>query len=54
MLYTPRTYQQLEVQRKGAKVADYAWTVSPGEVERATDMLLVHQVGSVRIGEVVR
>lgn len=31
-----------------------AWGCSPREQRRAVEMLLVHQVGSVKVGEVVR
>ncbi|WEW59448.1 hypothetical protein PRK78_004922 [Emydomyces testavorans] len=30
------------------------WSIPPEELRRAAEMLLIHQVGSVRIGEVVR
>lgn len=54
MLITTRAFQELERQRKGAPVADFAWTVSPRDAELATKMLLVHQTGSLHIGEVAR
>ena len=54
MLITPRTYQQLEAQKRGIKTASLDWDVSPIAIAHAKKMLLVHQVGSVRIGEVVR
>ena len=59
MLVTPHTYQQLGIlernyKRKGNFLPDTGWLVAPDAVRNARSMLLVHQVGSVRIGEVVR
>lgn len=61
MLITPRTFQQLQSLEKGSRIAgDFhyrsvvGWQVSPDALRSAQRMLLVHQVGSVKIGEVVR
>lgn len=54
MLVTPRVYHQLRVQRKGAQPLALGWTTAPDTVDEACRMLLVHQIGSVRVGEVVR
>ncbi len=59
MLVTPRTYQQLEILEKNHKcecnlLPEIGWVVAPDAVRSARRMLLVHQVGSVKIGEVVR
>ncbi|KAI4213211.1 MAG: hypothetical protein LQ351_004157 [Letrouitia transgressa] len=61
MLVTPRTYQQLQILEQASKTAgDFhyrsavGWQVSPNSIRQARNMLLVHQVGSVKIGEVVR
>ncbi|KAL8725244.1 MAG: hypothetical protein Q9166_007483 [cf. Caloplaca sp. 2 TL-2023] len=61
MLITPRTYQQLQSLEKDSKaVGDFhyrsavGWQTSPDTIRSAQRMLLIHQVGSVKIGEVVR
>ncbi|KAL9127695.1 MAG: hypothetical protein Q9217_003468, partial [Psora testacea] len=61
MLITPRTYQQSqrELRKKGERgsfgpVPTVGWRVAPPTVPYTQKMLLVHQTGSVRIGEVVR
>lgn len=54
MLVTPRTYQLLEAQRRGKRIADLDWDISPNAIAHAKEMLLIHQAGSVKIGEVVR
>ena len=60
MLISPHTYQQVRDsqgdQRAGAFgiLPAIGWNVSPDTVHHRRKMLLVHQVGSVRVGEVVR
>lgn len=61
MLITPRTYQQLQDLEEGSRIAGdlhyrslVGWQLSPNELGSAQRMLLVHQIGSVKIGEVVR
>ncbi|KAL8707687.1 MAG: hypothetical protein Q9220_007349 [cf. Caloplaca sp. 1 TL-2023] len=61
MLVTPRTYQQLQSLERDSRIAgDFqyrsvlGWQVAPDTLRTAQRMLLVHQVGSVKIGEVVR
>ncbi|KAL8851330.1 MAG: hypothetical protein Q9221_003775 [Calogaya cf. arnoldii] len=61
MLITPRTYQQYQSLEKDSRIAgDFhyrsavGWQISPDALRSAQRMLLVHQVGSVKIGEVVR
>lgn len=61
MLITPRIYQQLQIleleaRKSGDRQALPAtgWRASPTSLRRAGEMLLVHQVGMVRVGEVVR
>ncbi|KAK2774188.1 hypothetical protein FQN53_003727 [Emmonsiellopsis sp. PD_33] len=63
MLITPRVYQLSQSPNNcSAAPASYhpsfhtltGWDVQPAEYKRAAEMLLVHQVGSVRVGEVVR
>lgn len=61
MLITPRTYQQLQsLERESKTAGDFhfpatvGWHVSTDTIREAQRMLLVHQVGSVKIGEVVR
>ena len=62
MLVTPRLYQQFTAAEKEAVVvADVldihvqSWLIPPAEkLRHAQEMLLVHQIGSVRVGEVVR
>ncbi|KAL1952840.1 hypothetical protein VTO42DRAFT_4112 [Malbranchea cinnamomea] len=63
MLVTPRTYRLSQTPDKGLSLARQhhpvfrslrGWTVVPAEHRRAVEMLLIHQVGSVHVGEVVR
>ncbi|MCJ1226379.1 hypothetical protein MMC12_003029 [Toensbergia leucococca] len=61
MLITPRTYQQLQIAEQEFRTTGKflhepasGWQLSPHAIRRAQSMLLIHQVGSVRIGEVVR
>ncbi|PGH17532.1 hypothetical protein AJ79_01132 [Helicocarpus griseus UAMH5409] len=63
MLITPRVYQLSQIPNNGSlSPSSYpqsfhtltGWDVEPAEYKRAAEMLLVHQVGSVRVGEVVR
>ncbi|EEP77714.1 conserved hypothetical protein [Uncinocarpus reesii 1704] len=63
MLVTPRTYQLSQTPNKGLSLSleNYptfrtlrGWSIPPEEIRRAAEMLLIHQVGSVHIGEVVR
>ncbi|KAI4176771.1 MAG: hypothetical protein LQ346_007814 [Caloplaca aetnensis] len=61
MLITSRTYQQLQTLEDDSKAAgDFqyrsvvGWQISPQLLRQAQRMLLVHQVGSVKVGEVVR
>ncbi|KAL8922544.1 MAG: hypothetical protein Q9172_003525 [Xanthocarpia lactea] len=59
MLITSRTFQQLQSLEKDSK-RDFhyrsavGWRISPDSLRNAQKMLLVHQIGSVKIGEVVR
>lgn len=63
MLITARTYSASQIPDQGA-TSPYiersrfhtlsGWWTNPVDARRATDMLLIHQVGSVRVGEVVR
>ena len=61
MLLTARTYQQLQFLEESSKrTGDHhyqpaiGWRISPREIRLWQEMLLVHQTGSVKIGEVVR
>ena len=61
MFFNPRTYQQLkDLERDSKRAGDHyyrpavGWRTSPIEIRRGQEMLLVHQTGSVKIGEVVR
>ena len=61
MLATPRTYQQLQIlELEARKTGDHqvlpatGWRASPTSLRHAGEMLLAHQVGMVRVGEVVR
>ncbi|KAJ5430549.1 ABC transporter integral membrane type 1 [Penicillium cf. griseofulvum] len=63
MLITARTYSASQTPDLGAAQLCNrrsrfhtlsGWKTSPVHTKEATDMLLVHQVGSVRVGEVVR
>ena len=60
MLITPRTFGQLQVLQEDTSPGSFGparavgWRVSPDTVSHTQKMLLVHQVGSVRVGEVVR
>ncbi|KAL8830892.1 MAG: hypothetical protein Q9191_001188 [Dirinaria sp. TL-2023a] len=61
MFFNPRTYQQLQnLERESKRAGDHhckpaiGWRTSPTEIRRGQEMLLVHQTGSVKIGEVVR
>ncbi|CAI7615521.1 unnamed protein product [Penicillium glandicola] len=63
MLITARTYSASQTPDQGAaqpfnKLSRFhtlsGWQTSPVDTKEATDMLLIHQVGSVRVGEVVR
>ena len=61
MFFTPRTYQQLQnLEQDSKRAGDHyyqpavGWRISPVEIRRSQEMLLVHQSGSVKIGEVVR
>ncbi|KAL9044775.1 MAG: hypothetical protein Q9214_002109 [Letrouitia sp. 1 TL-2023] len=61
MLVTTRAYQQLQILEQASRNAgDFhypsavGWQVSPSTIRQARNMLLVHQIGSVKIGEVVR
>ncbi|KAJ5385353.1 ABC transporter integral membrane type 1 [Penicillium concentricum] len=62
MLITARTYSASQTPDLGAaqlcnKRSQFhtlsGWQINPVDIEEATEMLLVHQVGSVRVGEVV-
>ena len=61
MLVSPRTYHQARAELSGKKelgtfgpVQSLAWHI-PAEVAQISNkMLLIHQTGSVKIGEVVR
>ena len=62
MLVTPRLYQQFTTAEKEAVIVAgvlvihiQSWMIPHlEELRHAQEMLLVHQVGSVRVGEVVR
>ncbi|EEQ86099.1 hypothetical protein RJZ56_001792 [Blastomyces dermatitidis] len=63
MLITPRVYRLAQTPNNGSRSpssyhptfhALTGWDVEPADYKRAADMLLMHQVGSVRVGEVVR
>ncbi|KAJ5110722.1 hypothetical protein N7532_001257 [Penicillium argentinense] len=64
MLITPRTYSASQTPEQGAVLtrAEGAsrfytlagWRQAPAEAILASDMLLVHQTGSVRVGEIAR
>lgn len=60
MLITPRLYGQLQNIQEGPNPGSLGplpaigWRVSQNTVNHRQKMLLVHQVGSVRVGEVVR
>ncbi|KAJ5961098.1 uncharacterized protein N7479_008248 [Penicillium vulpinum] len=63
MLITARTYSASQTPDQGAAQPCNnrsrfhtlsGWQTSPVDTKEATDMLLIHQVGSVRVGEVVR
>ncbi|PGG97304.1 hypothetical protein GX51_07399 [Blastomyces parvus] len=63
MLITPRVYRLAQTPNNGSRLpssyhptfhALTGWDVEPAEYKRAAEMLLVHQIGSVRVGEVVR
>ena len=62
MLVTPRLYKHFTATEKEAVVAAgvlgihiQSWLIPPvGRLRHAQKMLLVHQIGSVRVGEVVR
>ncbi|EFE35079.1 uncharacterized protein ARB_06035 [Trichophyton benhamiae CBS 112371] len=63
MLVTPRTYRLSQTPDSGVSLAPEAhptfrtlrgWSVPPAETRRAAEMLLVHQAGSLKVGEVAR
>ena len=66
MLVTPRTYQLSQAPDKGSSPAGSGkfvstnsaeaagWWESSRDLRHVERMLLVHQTGSVRVGEVVR
>ncbi|CAG8212692.1 unnamed protein product, partial [Penicillium nalgiovense] len=63
MLITARTYSASQTPDQGAAQACHkrsrfhtfsGWQTDPVDIKETTDMLLIHQVGSVRVGEVVR
>ncbi|KAJ5692051.1 hypothetical protein N7462_001474 [Penicillium macrosclerotiorum] len=64
MLITPRTYSASQTPDQGAAASRIegtahfytlgGWWPSPETTSQAADMLLVHQTGSVRVGEIVR
>lgn len=63
MLITARTYSASQTPDQGAtpsteRTSRYhtlaGWRKDPIDARQAADMLLIHQVGSVRVGEVVR
>ena len=63
MLITARTYSASQTPDQGAAQPNNqrsrfhtlsGWETIPVDTKEATDMLLIHQVGSVRVGEVVR
>lgn len=61
MLINPRTYRQRQLLEQDARRAGdhqyqplVGWRLSAQDLRRGQEMLLVHQTGSVKIGEVVR
>ena len=58
MLITPRIYRELQNIQEASNHSGLGplpgWRVSPETVAHRQKMLLVHQVGTVRVGEVVR
>jgi hypothetical protein len=63
MLVSPRTYLLSQLPDKGLELAPHnhpvfrtlgGWSIPPDDCRRAAVMLLIHQVGSVRVGEVAR
>jgi hypothetical protein len=63
MLITPRTYSLSQTPDRGVRAYNdcpprfhslAGWRAGIAEVRRAVEMLLVHQSGYVRVGEVVR
>ncbi|KAM5463206.1 hypothetical protein MauCBS54593_007616 [Microsporum audouinii] len=63
MLVTPRTYRLSQTPSNGVTLSpeDHptfrtlrGWSVPPAETRRAAEMLLVHQAGSLKVGEVAR
>ncbi|OAX82957.1 hypothetical protein ACJ72_02690 [Emergomyces africanus] len=63
MLVTPRVYQLSQIPNNGSRSPSTynptfhtltGWGVEPADYKRAAEMLVVHQIGSVRVGEVVR
>jgi len=60
MLVTPRLYQQFQNSDRELRRFDWISRASlwyepnPETVRRAQRMLLIHQAGTVRVGEIVR
>lgn len=61
MLINPYTYRALQFAQQDARRAGnhryqpaLGWRSSPHDLQRGQEMLLVHQAGSLKIGEVVR
>lgn len=64
MLITARTYSASQTPDQGATRSHFertsryhtlsGWRTDPVDARKATEMLLIHQVGTVRVGEVVR
>lgn len=62
MLITPRTYLASQIPGHANSRAEGAsrfytlagWYQSPVDTGQASEMLLIHQVGNVRVGEVAR
>lgn len=63
MLITPRTYRLSQIPDKGESSSNAfhhtfsslsGWNVEPVEYRRTAEMLLIHQVGSVKVGDVIR
>ena len=61
MLVTPFTYRQFQkIEQDSRTAGDHqyqpvvGWRSTPRELQLRQAMLLVHQTGSVKIGEVVR
>ncbi|KAE8348709.1 putative serine esterase-domain-containing protein [Aspergillus coremiiformis] len=64
MLISPRTYSASQVPDRGQQPcssediprfrSSFGWSTSATNSRRAAEMLLIHQTGSVRVGEVVR